>query len=71
MAERLTDIVRDVTSSTRFVTAPLLGFAVSAAVLAGLGISGVVTEDAHTGNACREEVGKAFVRRRRRSWRRR
>ena len=41
-AERLADIVRAATSSTRFVAALLLGFAVSAAVLAGLGIYGVV-----------------------------
>ena len=41
-AERLTDIVRAATSSTRFVAALLLGFAASAALLAGVGIYGVV-----------------------------
>ena len=40
--ERLVDIVRAATSSTRFVAALLLGFAASAVLLAGLGIYGVV-----------------------------
>jgi predicted permease len=39
----LSDIVRAETSSTRFIAALLLGFAAGAALLAGLGIYGVIT----------------------------
>jgi hypothetical protein len=39
----LGDIVRAETSSTRFIAALLLGFAAGAALLAGLGIYGVIT----------------------------
>ena len=42
-AGTLTDFVRGATSSTRFVALLLLGFAASAALLAGLGIYGVVS----------------------------
>jgi len=38
----LTEIVRASTSSTRFVATLLLGFAVSAALLAGLGVYGII-----------------------------
>jgi putative ABC transport system permease protein len=41
-ARALGDIVRAVTSTTRFVATLLLGFAVGAALLAGLGIYGVI-----------------------------
>jgi putative ABC transport system permease protein len=41
-ARPLSDIVRAVTSSTRFVAALLVGFAIGAAMLAGLGIYGVI-----------------------------
>jgi predicted permease len=39
---QLTDIVRAETSSTQFIATVLLGFAVSAALLAGLGVYGVI-----------------------------
>jgi putative ABC transport system permease protein len=41
-AQPLTEIVRASTSSTRFVAMLLLGFAASAALLAGLGVYGVI-----------------------------
>ena len=41
-ARQLTDIVRAETSSTQFIATVLLGFAVSAALLAGLGVYGVI-----------------------------
>ena len=41
-AQPLTNVVRSVTSSTRFVATLLIGFAASAVLLAGLGIYGVI-----------------------------
>ena len=41
-ARQLIDIVRAETSSTQFIATVLLGFAVSAALLAGLGVYGVI-----------------------------